>query len=296
MQIAVFWGCRILTSQYAYEMSTREVLPRLGVELVDLREVNCCGSMIESVNKFAALYMAARILALAGETGIKNLLLPCSRCHFSISETQHLLATNKKLEEEITALLSEEKLHYHRDMKVWHTVDLLYDLVGLEKIRGCIKKNLNGLKFVSHISCHAIRPSYMKRVDDSENPKKLDMLIEALGAESVQYPEKLDCCGAALTFSHPEASLSLTGSKLKAIQNTNVDGLVDSCPACHMMFDSKQENAAATIGSKISLPVIYYTQLLGLAMWLEKEKLGLHLNRSPVESIIEKMERLTEKG
>ncbi|MEM0314050.1 MAG: heterodisulfide reductase-related iron-sulfur binding cluster, partial [Candidatus Bathyarchaeia archaeon] len=211
MQVAVFWGCRILTSQYAYEMSVREVLPRLGAELVDLREVNCCGGIIESVNKIAASYMAARILALTGETGIKNLLLPCSRCHFMVSETQYLLAMDKNLEEKIKALLSEEKLNIPRDVKVWHTVDLLHDLIGVGKIKECVKRSLNGLRFASHMSCHAIRPSYMKRVDSSENPRKLDVLIEALGAESVQYPEKLDCCGAALMFSHPEACLSLTG-------------------------------------------------------------------------------------
>ncbi|MGB9853308.1 MAG: CoB--CoM heterodisulfide reductase iron-sulfur subunit B family protein [Candidatus Bathyarchaeales archaeon] len=291
MKLAVFWGCRILTSQYAYEMSTRQVLPHLGVELVDLKENHCCGNVVESVNRFASIYMAARVLALANETSLKNLLVPCSRCHFTLSETQRLLATDEKLKEKVTALLAEEKLTYPSDIKVWHMVDFLHDVVGVDKIRGNVKTPLKGLRLASHIGCQAIRPSYMKRVDDHENPQKLDRLIEALGAKNVDYTEKLDCCGAALMLSHPEAGLSLTGSKLKALQESTLDGIVDSCPAGHMMFDTKQEEAATIIGSKLSLPVFYYTQLLGLALQIETKELGLHLNKSPVERILEKISK-----
>jgi heterodisulfide reductase subunit B len=289
MKIAVFWGCRILTSQYAYEMSLRQVLPRLGVEIVDLRETHCCGNVVESMNRFAAIYMAARVLALAGETGIEDLLLPCSRCHFIISETKHLLTTNKKLEEKVVALLKEEKLSYPSNMRLWHVIDFLHDVIGLDNIKKNKMKSLEGLKFASHIGCQAIRPSYIKRIDVPENPKKLDRLIEALGAESIDYQEKLDCCGAALMLSHQEASLSLTSSKLKALQELGVDGLIDSCPSCHMMFDAKQGDAATIIGSKLSLPVLYYTQLLGIAMQIEMEKLGLQLNKSPIEKLLEKI-------
>jgi heterodisulfide reductase subunit B len=110
-----------------------------------------------------------------------------------------------------------------------------------------------------------------------------------LGAESVDYAEKLDCCGAALTYSHVDSALSLAGSKLKALQGLAVDGLVVSCPDCGMMFDSKQKDAAATIGAKLNLPVLYYTQLLGLALNIEQDKLGLHLNQSPADQLLAKI-------
>ncbi|MCD6240480.1 CoB--CoM heterodisulfide reductase iron-sulfur subunit B family protein [Candidatus Bathyarchaeota archaeon] len=287
MKLPVFWGCRILTSQYAYEMSIRQVLPRLGVELVDLREMHCCGDYIKSVNMFAATYMAARILALANETGIKNLLVPCSRCHFTLSETQHLLEENKNLKKKVVALLKKEKLNYSSDIKIWHIIDFIHDVIGVEFIKQKVKKSLKGLKFASHVGCQTIRPSSIKRVDNPETPRKLDELIKALGAESLEYPEKLDCCGAALMSSHQEAALTLAGSKLKALQELGVDGLIDSCPACHTMFDIKQKNAATIIGGKLAMPVLYYTQLLGIAMQINVEKLGLHLNQSPVEKILE---------
>jgi heterodisulfide reductase subunit B len=289
MKVAVFWGCTILTSQYAYEMSARQVLPELGVELVDLRETPCCGDIVKSINAFAAKYMTARVLALAGETGLTDLLVPCSRCHFALSETQHLLRSDEKLREKIATLLKDEKLECPSNMRIWHIIDLLHDAVGLNHIKEKVKKSLEGLKLASHVGCQTIRPSTIKRVDDPETPRKLDELIQALGAESLDYPEKLDCCGAALTFSHQEAALTLAGSKLKVLHERGIDGLIDACPACHTMFDAKQENAATTIGSKLSLPVLYYTQLLGIAMQIEMEKLGLHLNQSPIERILEKL-------
>jgi len=296
MKVAVFWGCRILTSQYAYEISVRQVLPQLGVELVDLREMHCCGDIIKSINTFATTYMAARIMALAGETGLTDLLVPCSRCHFTISEARYLLERNEKLREKVDALLEEEGLEYPPEIKIWHVIDLLHDAVGLNLIKRKVKRSLESLKLASHIGCQTIRPSAIGRVDSPEMPQKLDKLIEALGARSLEYPEKLDCCGAILMFSHPEAALTLAGSKIKALQELGVDGLIDSCPACHMMFDENQESAARVVGGRLSLPVLYYTQLLGIAMGIDIEKLGLHLNQTPVEKILEKLTQLKEEA
>jgi heterodisulfide reductase subunit B len=127
------------------------------------------------------------------------------------------------------------------------------------------------------------------RVDDAENPRKLDELIEAIGAEAVDYAEKLDCCGAALMRSHPDSALSLAGSKLKAVQGLSVAGLVVSCPDCGLMFDAKQKDAGTIVGAKLNVPVVYYTQLLGLAMGIGEEKLGLQLNQSPAETLLAKI-------
>jgi heterodisulfide reductase subunit B len=107
----------------------------------------------------------------------------------------------------------------------------------------------------------------------------------------VDYAEKLDCCGAALMHSHQDSALSLAGTKINALQKLGVDGLVVSCPECGLMFDSKQKEEATTVGAKFDLPVVYYTQLLGLALNIEHEKLGLHLNQSPVDRLLTKISR-----
>ena len=289
MKVAVFWGCCIQANQYAYEMSLRETLPKFDIELVDLRETFCCGDPVKSVNEFAASFLAARILALANLTGLDNLLVPCNRCHFTISEAQDTIKRSLKTAKKIFDLLKEEGLEYNPNIKIWHTIDFLHDFVGLEKVKKAVKKPLKGLKIASHVGCQIIRYSDLGRVDDAENPRKFDELIAALGAESVDYAEKLDCCGAALNRSHPDSALSLAGSKLKAVQGLNVGGMAVSCPDCQLMFDARQKDAGTTVGAKLNVPVVYYTQLLGLALGIDEKKLGLHLNQSPAEELVAKI-------
>ncbi len=288
MKIAVFWGCCILTNQFAYEMSLRDVLPKFEIEPVDLSEHICCGDPIKSVNDFAANYCAARVLALANLTKLDNLLVPCNRCHFTISEAKNTLETKRKIGKKIKNLLQEEGLDYNPNINIWHTIDLLHDFVGLEKIKKVIRKPLKGLKVATHVGCQIIRYSDLGRVDDAENPRKLDELVNALGAEPIDYPEKLDCCGAALLRSHVDSALSLAGSKLKAVHE-KAETMVVSCPDCQLMFDAKQKEAATTVGAKLSLPVVYYTQLLGLALGIEESRLGLQLNQSSVEELLAKI-------
>ncbi len=289
MRAAVFWGCCIVTNQYGYEMSVREVFPKFDVELVDLRETLCCGDPVKSVNDFAANYLAARVLALADLTGQKDLLVPCNRCHFVLSEAKSFMAKNEKVKNRIIELLKEEGLRYNSEIKLWHVIDFLHDRVGLDRLKKAIQKPLKGLKLATHAGCHILRYSDLGRVDDAENPQKLDRLIRALGGESVDYAEKLDCCGAGLYNAHPDSAVSLSGSKLKILQGLNIDGVVVSCPECALMFDSRQKDASATVGAKLSLPIIYYTQLLGLALNIPQNKLGLHLNQSPVDQILSKV-------
>lgn len=280
MKVAVYWGCKIPTTQYAYEMSLRQIFPHFDIELVDLKGASCCGGPVRSINTSAAMYLSARNLAIAGQTSLGDLLVPCNECHFMLSETKHRIANDEEMREKIEELLREEGLTYSGNVKIWHVVDLLHDVVGLDTIKAKVKNPLKGLKFVVHPGCQIIRPSEIGRVDSAENPKKLDALVEAIGAEALDYSEKLDCCGAALLYSHEDAALSLAGSKLKAVQGYGVDGFVDTCPYCHIMYDTRQKEAATIVGGKLSLSVLYYTQLLGLALEIEQEKLGLHLNQS----------------
>jgi heterodisulfide reductase subunit B len=289
VKIAVYWGCCIQANQFAYEMSLRATLPKFGIELVDLSESVCCGDPVKSVNEFAANFLAARVLALASSTGLDSILVPCNRCHFTLSEAQDAMKKDPRTARKIISLLKEEGLDYRPNIKIWHTIDLLHDFVGLEKIRKAVKKPLKGLKVATHVGCQVIRYSDLGRVDDAENPRKLDELMEAIGAEAVDYPEKLDCCGAALMRSHPDSALSLAGSKLKAVQGLNVAGLVVSCPECQLMFDAKQKDAGTTVGVKLNVPAVYYTQLLGLALGIAERKLGLHLNQSPAEVLLAKV-------
>jgi len=289
LKVAVYWGCVIPTTQYAYEMSVREVMPRLGVELVDLEKASCCGTPVQSVNMYAAVYLAARNIAIVEKMGFTDLLAVCNGCHLSLFEATHFLTHDERLREEINTLLKEEELHYSGGIKIWHTIDFLHDVVGEATIKKSVTHPLKGLQVAVHYGCHILRPSSIGTVDDPENPQKLNKLIEWLGAKSIAYPEKLDCCGAMLMLSHPDAAFTFAGLKLKAVQELGADALVDSCPSCQNMFDVRQKSAAATTGAKLNVPILYYTQLLGLAMGIPEERLGLNLNRSPIDEFLQKV-------
>jgi len=286
LRLALYLGCTIQSEQYAYEMSVRETLPRLGVELVEMEGASCCGHPIKNVSMPMWLYLSTRNLAIASQLGLDILTL-CNGCYMSLREAQKALDEDANLRSRIAQLLEAEGLKYEGDVKVYHLLDALHDLVGVDRVKDAVERPLEGLRFAAHYGCHILRPSELGAPDDPEDPHKLEELIEALGAETVDYPEKLDCCGAELAMNYSDAALTMAGLKLRAVQRCDVDGLVVICPFCMRMLDAKQDAAKAVIGDqRISVPVFYYTQLLGLAMGLPQEGLGLNLNLSPVDSVL----------
>ena len=281
---ALYPGCVMPTEQYAYELSIRETFPLLDIELVDLEGFSCCGVPMKSVNQLMTLYLSARNLAI-GEKQDIDLFVPCPMCHLALSECKHVMENNVEMRDRVNGMLASEDLQYKGSVDIVNTVDLLHDHIGVDKIKKHVKKPLNGLKIATHYGCHLIRPSEIGRPVDSENPQKMETVLKILGAEPLDYAEKLDCCGAPILANLPESALTKTGQKLQRVQEQGFDVFVDVCPWCHRMFDSKQVKAGETVASKLEVPVVYLTQLLGLAFGVKKEKLGLDLNLSPVDKL-----------
>jgi heterodisulfide reductase subunit B2 len=281
---ALYPGCVMPTEQYAYELSIRETFPLLDIELVDLEGFSCCGEPMKSVNQLMTLYLSARNLAI-GEKQYIDLFVPCPMCHLALSECKHVMENNVEMRDRVNGMLVSEDLQYKGSVDIVNTVDLLHDHIGVDKIKKHVKKPLDGLKIATHYGCHLIRPSEIGRPVDSENPQKMETVLKILGAEPLDYAEKLDCCGAPILANLPESALTKTGQKLQRVQEQGFDVFVDVCPWCHRMFDSKQVKAGETVASKLEVPVVYLTQLLGLAFGVKKEKLGLDLNLSPVDKL-----------
>lgn len=284
MKYALYPGCVMSTEQYAYEISIREVLPKLGVELIDIEGFSCCGEPLKSVNQMLTLSLSARNIALAEKEEL-DIFAPCPMCHLALSESKRILDSDPIMLDRVNKFLADENLVYKGTSNIVHTVDLLHDVVGLEKIKELVKNPLKDLKIASHYGCHTIRPSEIGRPDDSENPEKMDHILEIIGAKPEYYPEKLDCCGGLLNANLPESALTKTGQKLKSVQEQGFDVFVDVCPWCHRQYDAKQTKAGETVAAKLDMPVFYLTQLIGLAFGMPYEKLGLNLNQSPVEKI-----------
>lgn len=290
MRYALYLGCTIQSEQYGYEVSVRETLPRLGIELEDMEGVSCCGSpALNSVSKLGWHYLSARNLAIAENMGLDVLPL-CNGCHLSFIETKHFLEKDPELKNIINMNLEKEGLNYRGDIRIVHLLEALHDEIGTQKISEKVVKPLGGIKLASHPGCHAIRPSDLQKVDDAENPQKLDDLIRALGAETFDYPEKTDCCGSQLAMTSGRITLKIAGEKLQAVKSYGFDGLVTTCPFCFKMYDGRQRAIKSALkDASLDLPVFYYTQLLGLAMGLGPEKLGLDLNLSPIDPVLERI-------
>jgi heterodisulfide reductase subunit B len=285
MKKYVFYpGCIMQTEQYAYEMSLREILPVLDIKLVDVNGFSCCGNPIKSVNQMMTLALSARTLAIAEKEGL-DILAPCSICHHALSDCKHILDTDAEMKKRVNQFLADENLSYNGTSHVVHTIDLLHDIITLEQIKKKVKQPLNKLKIATHYGCHLIRPSEIGRPVDSENPQKMESILRMLGAEPVDYAEKLDCCGGLLNANLPETALTKTGQKLQQVKAQGFDAFVDVCPWCHRQFDAKQKQAAKTIAETLDVPVFYLTQLIGISFGLDHEKLGLQLNQSPIENL-----------
>jgi heterodisulfide reductase subunit B len=290
LKLAFYLGCITQSEQYNYESSVRATMPKLGVELVDLLGASCCGfPPFSSVNELAWLYSSSRNMAIAEGMSLPIFAL-CNGCHLSFVETKHKLELDSRLKVKVNEKLAKEGLNYEGNVKIVHIFELLHETLGKEKITNVVTRPLTGLKFASHPGCHAIRPSKIGRPDDPENPKKLDDLIKWLGAEATDYPEKIDCCGSSLSVTSGKTVLDIAGDKLKAVKRYGFDGLVTTCPFCFKVYDNKQRAIQIAVGDKeLNVPVFYYTQLLGLSMGINPEILGLDLNQSPVDLVLEKV-------
>ena len=287
MRYAFFPGCTAQTEQYGCELSAREVLPRLGVELVDIEGSSCCGFQTYRISSpIGWKYLTARNLALAERLGLDILTL-CNSCHLSFTQVKKDMDRDKELKKTIDQTLSIEGLEYAGECEVHHLLEVLHDGIGADKIADIVIKPLKGLSLAAHPGCHAFRPTNIDRPDDAKDPRKLDVLIRALGSNSQAYPEKLDCCGSYILATEEEASLKIAGSKLRSVKERGFDGLVTVCPLCFKAFDGKQSAVRSLMGERESeVPVFYYLQLLGLSMGISPEKLGLNLNLSPVEGLL----------
>jgi heterodisulfide reductase subunit B len=249
-----------------------------------MKGFSCCGEPIKSVNQMLTLTLCARNLALSEKEGL-DVFAPCPMCHLALIDCKHVLDTDTKMNERVNNFLVDEGLKYTGTTDIVSILDVLHDIVGIEKIKELVKNPLKDLKVATHYGCHLIRPSEIGRPDDSENPQKMENILKAIGVKPEYYPEKLDCCGGLLTANLPESALTKTGQKLKRVQEQGFNVFIDTCPWCHRQYDSKQVKAGETVAAKLEIPVFYLTQLIGLSFGIPGDKLGLDLNLSPVDKI-----------
>jgi heterodisulfide reductase subunit B len=256
------------------------VAGRLGIDVADVNDFGCCGFPLKSVHRRSALLLSARNLALSEEQGLDICAL-CSSCTGTLAEANHALVTDPDLRDAVNRdLEASTGLRYNGTIQVRHFIRVLYEEVGIERIRQTVTVDLSSLKLAAHYGCHYLKPSEVHDgFDDPENPVSLDRLIEAAGGQSIWYEGREQCCGGGILGADEQTALALPRLKLNRAVAAGADAMVVICPFCDIMYELQQRRIEKLYEERYNLPVVYYPQLLGLAMGLSAEEIGLRLNR-----------------
>jgi len=281
MKYALFLGCTVPVRTMGYELSTRAVMKKLGIELVDLKEFGCCGFPLESIDHDTYLSVATRNLAIAEEHGLPIMTM-CSACNGSLLKA-HMAMNDEKIKSHINDTLTPLKRHYNGSIEVKHAARVLYE--NIETIKEMATPL--PLKIAAHYGCHYTKPSEIyEGFEDPEVPYSLDDVIRAVGAEPVQYENKKQCCGGAILGIDESVSLEMTREKLQHVKKTGADAMTLVCPFCDIMYDVNQRRIESHFDEKFGIPVLFLPQLVGLALGIPSDELGLRLNRVPVRSLL----------
>jgi heterodisulfide reductase subunit B len=286
MKYVYFPGCVTPLRENAYELSARRVIEKLGIELIELKGANCCGFFLDAIDHLSSSALAARNLCLADEIGCDMLTL-CPTCSGHLTRVKIDLLENPKLRRNVNAALEKINKKFIGSSEVKHIIRVFLEDVGIDKIRSTVTNPLKQLKVAPHYGCHIMKPSDEIRFDSPENPKLLDSLVEATGVKCVNYMEKRLCCGAPVMGVDEKLSIEIVREKLKSIQNAEVDAIVTICPFCHTHFDLNQVRIEEDYGETYGIPVLHYTQLLGLAQGYDPDDLGLYENRVSVDDLLD---------
>ncbi len=284
MDYALFLGCNIPARVTQYDQSCRAVLRELGVTLTDIPQFNCCGYPMRDSDTEAFLLSSARNMALAEQQG-KDMMVLCKCCFGTLKAAAHALAGDANLMGKTNAHLAKEGLAYQGKVKIRHFFSVLKDVVGVDEIQAKITRPFKELNIATHYGCHALRPSQITQFDDPVAPSLFDTLVEATGARSVDWQQKTDCCGAPLLGANDALSLSITEKKIASAKQAGAQFLCVGCPYCHMQFDTVQASQVKSAPGCGPLAPILYPQLLGLAMGLDEQELGLENNTLDISSI-----------
>ncbi len=273
LRYLLFLGCAIPYRVSAYEISTRKVAKKIGIELIEMPEYNCCGLPMEPISYDIMLALAARNLCIAEQQGL-NMMALCPGCAGTLHKVNKILKEDKKLRDAVNRYLKEVGLEFKGTIEVKHFIRVLADDVGFERIKGTIERPLSALKVAEHNGCHVLRPAKYIGFDDPENPVMLKRLIEITGAKCLDYMDETECCGAPIVGVNEKIPLQLARNKLSHIRDVGAQAMITICPFCHMMFDVNQPRIERMFDEAFGLSVLHYPQLLGLAMGFSPAELG----------------------
>ena len=275
MEYAYYPGCSLEHTGKPYDMSLREIFKVLGVTLREIEDWNCCGAtMYMSVDKIVGFAVSARILAQAQNMGC-DICAPCSSCYTTLRKTNRHMAWNEHSRHLINEALKAANLVYDKMVEVRHPLDIMINDITLPKITAVAPNTLNGLRVAPYYGCMIVRPAY--HFDDMDDPQTMDRLLDALGAKVVEFPDKVRCCGGMLMTTYEEIALNLNNHILSCAEDYGAEVIATVCPLCQMNLEAYQQQINERFGTSHHIPIVYFTQLAGLALGIEPAKLGMDM-------------------
>lgn len=291
MEYAFFLGCTIPLKLPHLEKAFRDVASILDVKLIEMEGVSCCPEPVslQSLNIDTWMTLGARNLAIAEKMGL-DILTICSGCYETLKTVSVLLEEDEKYLEKINAILKKINYKYTGKTKVYHFVEIFSQPKWLNKIKELTVKPLDDLNLAVHYGCHLIRPSKIMQFDHPEKPEKIDIILEALGAKTVDFATKLECCGFCARLQE-EIGEKLVEEKMTELceLEIEVDALIAVCPACTTQYDRKEKIIARKTGKKLDIPVLYLAEIMAVALGVELEDLSLKQRSVKPTKLIEKL-------
>ncbi len=276
-------GCSTMAANRAYDISTRSVADAMGIELEELDDWNCCGATAYvAIHEKSSFVLSARNLSLAEKTG-KDLVAICNGCYLALRKTSKYIAENPALKEEISAALAAGDMSYQGTVAVRHFLDVVVNDLGEQPVRECVTRPLEGLRVAPYYGCQIGRP--FAEIDDPENPQMMDKLIGWLGGDAAPFSLKAKCCGGLMMTTQEEIGQDLTGKILKNAIDGGADCIITACPLCQINLEAYQKAVGKKMGTDCHIPVLYFTQLMGVAFGLGSGELALSDSMTPVEAL-----------
>lgn len=276
MRYGFFPGCTLESAEEELMISTMKVAEALGIELIELKGWTCCGaSHIQDVDDFVATSINARNIALAEQLGVEKLITVCNTCTLMLRTAKMKLDRNEKLKTKVNEGLRESGVQYKGTVEVTHLLWALLEDYGLENLKKKVKRPLTGLKVANFYGCHIIMPPKVMGFENHMNPQSMEMVAEALGAQCVEFDQRLACCGFHAVFPAEKEVMNLTGKNCISSKAAGADCIVTPCPLCQMQLDAYQPDAQKSFSEDITMPILHLPQLIGLALGFSPEELAI---------------------
>ena len=288
MKYAYFPGCSLHSTAKEYDISTKAVARALGIDLVEIPDWICCGATPAHITMhLLSIALPVKNLLQARKMDLAEVATCCAACFSRLKIANKFMRDDVEHRNKVNEVVGED---YQGEIKVRHFLDILINGFGLKNISERVTKKLSGLKVACYYGCLLTRPSEVTQLDDLEDPHLMDDLMSVLGAEALNWPYKTECCGASFSLTKTDIVLKLSGDILQMASDEGAQAIVVACPLCQSNLDLRQKMINKKFKKNFNIPILYFTQMLGLGLGIESNKLGLE------KHIINPVPLLKEKG